>query len=146
MKKLLVVNFEGVNYYTFKGCKTVNMTYDEVNNENCENVSDFNCFNVQEDIQTKEALEVEIMDFVADNKLHDEILRDLLKVTDNKTAHLIVRRIGEQRAILENPVLADYDYLTVEDNVIIIYSKKDDCDGVMINFTNDLRVIGDIVG
>lgn len=94
MKKLLVVNFEGVNYYTFKGCKTVNMTYDEVNNENCENVSDFNCFNVQEDIQTKEALEVEIMDFVADNKLHDEILRDLLKVTDNKTAHLIVRRIG----------------------------------------------------
>ena len=146
MKKLLVVNFEGVNYYCVQGYRTVNMTYDEINEESYETASVFNCFNVQEDVQTKEALEVEIMDFVADNKLHDEILRDLLKVTDNKTAHLIVRRIREQRAILENSVLADYDYLTVEDNVIIIYSKKDDCDGVMINFTDDSRVIGNIVG
>ena len=146
MKKLLVVNFEGVNYYCVQGYRTVNMTYDEINEESYETASVFNCFNVQEDVQTKEALEVEIMDFVADNKLNDEILRDLLKVTDNKTAHLIVRRIGEQRAKLgENYVLANYDYLTVEDNVIMIYSKKDDCDGITINFTDDSRVIGNIV-
>lgn len=146
MKKLLVVNFEGVNYYTFAGCKLVNMTYDAINEQNSEEVSDFHCFTCAEDIFTPEALEVEVMDFVANNKLQDAIFADLLKVTDNKTARLIVDRIESQRAILENAVLADYDYLTVEDNVIIIYSKKDDCDGVMINFTNDSRSIGNIVG
>lgn len=146
MKKLLVINFKGVNYYTFTGSRTVNMTLDNVNEENYAEVSDFNCFTTQEDIVTKEGLEVDVLSFVAYNKLYDEIYNDLLKVTDLKNAKLIVERISTQRAILENSVLADYDYLTVEGNVIIIYSKKDNCDGVMINFTNDSRVIGNIVG
>lgn len=146
MKKLLVVNFEGVNYFAFAGYKLVNMTYDTVNNENCEDVSCFNCFTCAEDILNTEALEVDVMDFVADNKLQDVILPDFLKITDNKTARLMVDRIGRQRSIRENFVLASYDSLEVEGNIITIYSKKDDCDGISINFTDDSRYVGDIVG
>ena len=141
MKKLLVVKLEGINYYTFAGCKLVNMTCDEITNENCETVNSFNCFTCAENIPHTEALEVEVMDFVADNKLQDVILPELSKVTDSNTA-----RIGRQRAIRENFVLANFDSLEVEGNTITIYSKSDDCDGISIDFRNDPKTIGNIVG
>lgn len=67
MKKFLVVDFEGVNYYAFTGTRTVNMTFDDVNEENYAEVSDFNCFTVKEDILTKEGLKADILNFLALN-------------------------------------------------------------------------------
>ena len=146
MKKLLVINFEGINYYTFAGCKTVNMTYDTVNEQNCEDISDFNCFTTTDYISNTEELKVDVMDYIANNKLEDIIYQDLLKVANKKKALLAISRLNSQRCIRENFVLADYDYLVIEDNVLIIYSKKDDCYGVTLNFGDDDRYIGNIIG
>lgn len=145
MKNLNLVNFEGINYYNVKGSKVVNVTEDLVTEDNYQDVADIDSFNVKEALYDSEALEVEVMDYVATSKLKTDILKDIKKLTTISNAHTIIGRIDNQKAIRENYVLAKYESMELEGNMLHIYAE--DGYGISIDFRLDEpSKFGSIVG
>lgn len=144
MSKLLKVNFEGINYYVPKGALTVNLTTEDVNEANYQDVSDFNCFTMTEKIMNESQLEAEVMDYVATEKLHDVIIKDLEKITTSQLSNKIVSKIESQKSSRESFILANYKELEEEGPLLNIYDT--DGNGMSIDFRKNLSTVGDIVG
>jgi hypothetical protein len=106
MNSFLSINVNGVNWYNCGGL-TVNATLDNVNSSNYNNVSDINCFTMQNKITTFKELEYEVYDFIASDVLDNTILNQIedleikennfigkekaKKIVDNLTNNLIMR-------------------------------------------------------
>lgn len=139
------VTHEGVNYYNVAKSRTVNMTYDDVNSNNYLEVADFNCFTVTDIIEDVNALECEVMSYVACNKLNDEILNDIQKLDDITfdEALTLVSNVDRLKSIRENFILANYGSLDVDGNILNVYNI--DGDGISVDFRKG-KTLGNIVG
>ena len=144
MKKLYVFEFEGLKYYVVNGGTTINITYDNVNIGNYLDVRDINCFSVNEPINNYDEFETTVIDVIGNEKLHDLLLNDLEKIIDSNTAYKIVNKIENCVAYREAYILANYESLKVEGNLLHIYST--DRNGFTVDFRLNERTLGEIVG
>ena len=126
MNKFKVVNHRGINYYNRGASKTVNMTYDDVNESNSCDVYDFNCFTVRNSISNVKELACEVMSYVANNMLEDDILKDVSDVSNDEVARKIVNTISRGKTEKANYVFANYDSMDLEDNTLSIYAENGD--------------------
>ncbi|MDK0599690.1 hypothetical protein ACV3NL_04065 [Clostridium perfringens] len=142
MKKLLVFNFEGKNYYNYVGGHYVNITFDKVDGIN--EVSDVDCFYMNEPISNIEELKLEVFSVVANEKLHSIIRNELNRKTNLSTRdiNLIISKMEQQMAIRENFIVVNFNKIDIEDNLINI------CDYIGNSFSVGLTEnhLGDIVG
>lgn len=145
MMKFKTINHEGINYYNLGSSKTINMTYDVVTANNYSEVNDFNCFTVKNTMDTIDALECEVMEYVASSKLNEEILRDIKSIEGITLDEAIdiVSKIDREKSIRESYILANYNDLDVEGNLLNIYAIDGEC--ISIDFRKG-DTLGSIVG
>ena len=142
MKKLLVFNFEGKNYYNYVGGHYVNITYDKVDGIN--DVSDIDCFYMDKPISNMEELKLEVFSVVANEKLHLLVRNELNRKTNLsiEDINLIISKMEQQMAIRENFIVANFNNINIEDNLITIY----DYNGNSFSVGLAEGYLGDIVG
>lgn len=143
MKKLLVVEMEnGLKWYVMSnGALTVNATYDDVTQDNYNEVSDVDCFTMQNTIKTIEELENEVFEFVGNSILWDEVYKAIDKENEIFNVDKIVRKIENQCMYRENRILSHFESIEIEGNLLHIY----DTDGNGFSVGYCIERLGDIV-